>query len=825
MGANNCFEQVLKNLKSLTRDDMEDFVTNVRYLMRTEGITARKALEQAQDHLLTKVLDYKKWKLARDTDLLYAKTGWVNKVRSGKIKVSQILAKDDNPVNRSKNIESRAESNAVRYRQNFFKISKEAQSAAMDGSVDAEVAKYRDKILRSTDPNYALAKELGDFSLKNEDLLTSDLVRAGVLDVGKIAQKRYSGMYHDSLKISGQSNFRGLRDAIDKLNKFATGKSIRPFSVAEARDRWIKFTKPLLDESLSNVAEEDLDEELPALFDRITSNTSESETGFNNLHKSMRRTLVFKDYQSYLKYWKEFGEGNGTLFSVWLRDMQNTAHDVSVGDVLGSNPDKAFGILNDEQKLKQGKSANPIKEFSKAFTSNTKLYNTVMQYSNTPSFSTWANFNKSMRAYLGAVKLVGLSVLSVNDAHFGSMAAAALFDNGHPVGQYFANVLDKLKAIPAFYGRNFGGEIPAETSYMLKSLYHSLQFEQGGMMRVVHSTDVGQISSKVLSKFYKWIGMSDKDELNRLYGMVQVGRGLQSLKDINLTNLPRALQARFAACGINNLDWDFIRSNFKYLPEIEGERFPSADMVDHIPKDVLNAYISKVLDSPDASRTMSPTDVHVDLVSKISTYLNTGADDAIFTPGAKTNALLYQGTRAGTPEGELLRNFMQFKGFMVEYLKRGLINSYREDTSYMKMNWVLSNFLYSLPLTIVGNAVYDIMNGQKPKLDPSQWGVTEWLNNLLPALGSVNSSFQGKNDPISKLFSSPTTNAILDVSHVVASGAQMGMPSQGSYKTRVRRFKKTTAKLAYDTTPIRSIPMVSGMYYNNFLKGKGNKND
>lgn len=67
---------------------------------------------------------------------------------------------------------------------------------------------------------------------------------------------------------------------------------------------------------------------------------------------------------------------------------------------------------------------------------------------------------------------------------------------------------------------------------------------------------------------------------------------------------------------------------------------------------------------PDA---MQPADA-----DKLRRYVVDRAETAVLQPDADARAMLRQGTRSGTPEGELLRFVMQFKGYPVAFTRQVL---------------------------------------------------------------------------------------------------------------------------------------------------------
>lgn len=115
---------------------------------------------------------------------------------------------------------------------------------------------------------------------------------------------------------------------------------------------------------------------------------------------------------------------------------------------------------------------------------------------------------------------------------------------------------------------------------------------------------------------------------------------------------------------------------------------------------------------------------HKDLASKISNYFIDRSEFAVLQPDARTQAMLRQGTRPGTVEGEFMRLIGQFKSFPVAAMQKILARDlYSAGEMEWQAAWRNGSAVVGLVETIVSLTLFgymaktakDMIRGEMPK--------------------------------------------------------------------------------------------------------------
>jgi hypothetical protein len=128
--------------------------------------------------------------------------------------------------------------------------------------------------------------------------------------------------------------------------------------------------------------------------------------------------------------------------------------------------------------------------------------------------------------------------------------------------------------------------------------------------------------------------------------------------------------------GIDDGKWNMLRS-IKTL-DVEGKRYMTAEGVNELSDNVINAYVGKKLSQREIRNFKQDLEI---------TWRNVLVDQTMHgtpEPDAAIRAITNQGLEKGTPMGETIRFVMQFKSFPISIWKKIIgreLYSYGPDDS------------------------------------------------------------------------------------------------------------------------------------------------
>jgi hypothetical protein len=159
--------------------------------------------------------------------------------------------------------------------------------------------------------------------------------------------------------------------------------------------------------------------------------------------------------------------------------------------------------------------------------------------------------------------------------------------------------------------------------------------------------------------------------------------------------LPPAFRATMEQFNIGVDDWPKIASG---IEEVGGNKFATIERLE--------------------------SSGHADLASKISNYFIDRSEFAVLQPDARTQAMLRQGTRPGTVDGEFFRLIGQFKSFPVAAMQKILARDlYSKGEMQWQSAWRNGSAVVGLVETIVSLTLFgymaktakDLLRGELPK--------------------------------------------------------------------------------------------------------------
>ena len=366
--------------------------------------------------------------------------------------------------------------------------------------------------------------------------------------------------------------------------------------------------------------------------------------------RNMQRKIEFTNPDGWLEYHNMYGPGEGQIFDMLTSYMDGMAHDLAMLKWGGPNPEHTFRVQLDEAR-KDG-----ISPKRAAFLQYVWDATTGAAFS--PVSDTLARVGGETRSWLSSTQL-GSAFLSAVGADHLSAGMTALF-NGVPawkvMTQYVSlmNPSNKADRISA-WRMGLGAE--SQVHRFQGAARHHLEMQHGIGGKLAEFV----MRSSLLSHH--------TDQLQHAVGWEFLGH-LADDAGKKYSALDRPTQWFLERYGLDEKAWDVMRSNL-----FDADGLPLMDP---------HHLVGLGGDAADAG---------VKLLGGIA------AEQRIATPnpGAYERAIMMRGNRPGTPVGEALASFWQYKGFSVsvltQHIMRGIAQMRREGAYWYLPGFVIGSTL------------------------------------------------------------------------------------------------------------------------------------
>lgn len=495
---------------------------------------------------------------------------------------------------------------------------------------------------------------------------------------------------------------------------------------------WRDYILPKLDHEKTFGAEADVESFLRKTYDALitgihlrTVGDDEKLFAFkgpSNLAKSLsqRRVLHFKDADSWFDYNEVFGSGRNGLGDSIAMGFNKAARDISLMENLGTNPQAMINRLIDDSKAGFRNSFNEKKgavgaDGPQIPKRERKLANTERSirnfYANVsgdvliPENPTLARHAQVFRDQQSMAKLGGALLSSFADIPV--MAAELSYQ-----GDNFFSAQTKAFDV-ALTGH--GNKARKEIGLLIGQ---GIDASLGGITSRFSATDslAGQ-SSAMMRNFFKFSGLSWWTDNAKIgMGTIMTAR-LGQLKKLDFTSLPDETKMLFNHYGIREEHWNTIRA-VKGKAEGTKALHITPEQIAELPDDKIVESLRIRDGRPDAEYRKSQIDAFKqEAALRLGVYFQDRIDHAILEPGAREAAILNQGLKRGTVEGEAIRMMMQFKSFPTTFLTkvwgRGLYAKGSAD--YKALLAVVTSTMLMGYTSMVAK---DLVKGKEPR-DPT----------------------------------------------------------------------------------------------------------
>lgn len=437
------------------------------------------------------------------------------------------------------------------------------------------------------------------------------------------------------------------------------------------------------------------------------------------------RKLIFKDSNAWMDNNDQYGFGS--LATSITSNVKRGAANIALMNKWGTNPRAMF-----QRKLKKVLHDYSRKDFAnkRKITSISKRFNAYFDMldgtNSIPVNSLGARTGRALRlqqslSKLGLILPASLADLAVRTEVFREHGENLL-------GEYYNAFSGVLTGRPTgeqkMIANSFGvwadttlGHMAAESA--------PWQTPQG-------------FTAKGSAMFFKLTGIEWLDETNRL----SIASGLSNLlagqKDIAFAELRGETPTILKMYGIQESEWDLIRTNSNIWKEAGGKQFITPDAALGFTDKSVARYLG--IDAEDLKPKQLEA-VRQDMHNRLMMFFIDRTNDGNLRPGIRSQYFWQRGTQAGTWEGEFLRFVSQFKAYPTEFISRVLgrkVFGIKVDTPYglkagsVDVQGLLNVMIGSTILGYVGMQSKNILKNKSLR-DPTHLGT--WLAALLQGGG------------------------------------------------------------------------------------------
>ena len=461
----------------------------------------------------------------------------------------------------------------------------------------------------------------------------------------------------------------------------------------KGRDAWIDFIAPRLDRSkmISRdtgevMTDVELREMLEDIHGRISHSDNVASDALFGINRGQRETLAdrlergrvlhFRDFDSWLEYDREFGNG-GDLISSLYGYVQQQARNLGLLEALGPDPDAVVTAM----ARMAGDANAQLAIGSKAKHRGTRQSDRLMDQYHSLTGALGVAGNQLWAARFASVQNYLVSV------GLGSTVIQAVFtDNNFQRMARMASGLSAVRQLPQFVAE-----------------YATLATGRG-------NTRAQALLRAGVTADYWLAGLHGQ---NRFLGELDGSRASHVFADfaMRFTQLSPVTHAGRAAFGVefrHNLTlelrnaWDKVNPRFRQTLEHYGVTADQWAKLQKAVKDRPDAYTDRVgntsvLDVFAIERTGLDRDLSRTLLRAIETELLSATPAA----SAATRALTTMGTRSGTPSGMAVRMMTQWWNWPISVWQGQILRRFY-DPSFSRQTKLMQALDYAVSTTLMG---------------------------------------------------------------------------------------------------------------------------
>jgi hypothetical protein len=233
------------------------------------------------------------------------------------------------------------------------------------------------------------------------------------------------------------------------------------------------------------------------------------------------------------------------------------------------------------------------------------------------------------------------------------------------------------------------------------------------------------ILSKATNTFFKWNLLSGWTDGMRRSTVESMAHYWGSIAEKTFAQLSERNKMALTRFRIGEKEWAVVS---KGIAEADGRKFLTPAAVRELDPELFRSLAADRLKQGDSPSKVNRIldDTRTSVADRLQQFYADDLDSAVIQPDARTLSLMRQGTQAGTPIGEALRLFWQFKSFGIAVMQRAFLrelHGYGPKSGISQVSGIGLLMLGSLGFGYMAMSMKDLLRGKEPKPidNPKTW--------------------------------------------------------------------------------------------------------
>lgn len=528
---------------------------------------------------------------------------------------------------------------------------------------------------------------------------------------------------------------------IGKLDDYGLRQSHNADRLVKAGEaKWKADILPKLDfaKMFPDGAPKDMDAWLHETFLNITTgvrdvvNTPERMAAFKgpgNLAKkaSQERTLHFKNADDAFDYNTDYGMGN--IRETFVASMHRMAESTGLMQVLGTNPEYNLKAIVDSVRSRLSRSdPAALRDFDRVANRIENGYREVSGQTRQVASPRLAAVGQVVRVWNTLTGLGGAVISAVTDVPV--RASLLRYQGQSYLQQLGKGLIDPLTRLTDSLDSADRKAVLAASGYFNEIALGNLA------ARFSPDDTVPGMLNRATNIFFKWNLLAQWTDSMRRSTLEAMSHYWGSIAEKPWAQLSERNRVALERFRIGEKEWAVIS---KGTAEADGQRFMTPQAVREMEPEAFESLAAdririakqeavKAGDpaKADAAIKRILEDTRAQTADRLQQFYADDLDSAVISPDARTLAFIRQGNRAGTPIGEALRLFWQFKSFGIAVMQRAFLrefHGYGPKLGISQIQGLGILMLGSLGFGYAAMTLKDLIKGKKPRPvdNPKTW--------------------------------------------------------------------------------------------------------
>lgn len=515
--------------------------------------------------------------------------------------------------------------------------------------------------------------------------------------------------------------------SVDTLNKagawiksytgYITRSTHDPDKIRRAtRDTWVSDTLQLIDTTRTFGKDSDAKAILEETWEKFVRGDhllyKSPVDDLNDLNKgvdvarkaSAHRELHFKSSDDWLTYNEKYGQFNPT--ETVMNAFRNAAKQTSLMRGFGTEPRLQFE--NDMIYLKNGiRDPLQLQDFNKFEQALRNRFDVVEGTAHRPVNQTISN---AVGTWLSIMRLGHLGFMPITLTAHAVTKASELRFQGMGFGERWGSFVSGF--FPATKG--------SDHYRTLELLHAGVESRIGNILSQFDAVDTPSgVMSRLENWFFKVTGSTAMTSNQRSDAKAIMARHYGDLYGKPFKEIGERETRMMLGYEIQKPEWDLLNKAEWHV--VGDQRIFTPDIAYKIPDADVEAYVrAKGNPAVNESRTKESIAAEVarvkdELALKVASYFTDRGGYAVLEVGAREQAMLYQGTRPGTPLNAALRLMLQWKQFPTAIISKTWGREIYGGQDRMGAVAGLAELMVAATFTgMLANVLSDALKGQDP---------------------------------------------------------------------------------------------------------------